>query len=288
MSHDRAMPFIELPDARLFFDTAGKGGSPVLLIMGFGAPGRMWMNQIPTLSAKHRVAWFDNCGAGQTTRSSRLPYTMRDLARHGVAILDHLGWHDAHIVGVSMGGMIAQEMALSFRGRVKSLTLVVTHPGGIGHIVPPAKSLLMFARGFMGPRKHRVRILEQLIFPDDYLRSVDVAPLREALSDHVVAAAPLMDRLKQVAAVLTHRTASRLEKLRDTPTLVVKAARDRLVRPAASHDLHTRIPGSQLVEFAEAGHAILHQCAPRLNQVVLDHLARVDRIHVERNASIEP
>jgi 3-oxoadipate enol-lactonase len=286
--HDEgAMPFVDLPDARLFYDTAGTRGTPVLLIMGFGVPGHMWMNQIPALAEHHRVAWFDNCGAGQTTRSRRRPYTMHDLGRHAVAVLDHLGWADAHVVGVSMGGMIAQEMALSFRGRVRSLTLVVTHGGGLRNLVPPMRSLWMFARGFMGPRENRARVLERLIFPDEYLATVDVTPLRNALRDHVVSAASLRDRLSQVAAVMTHRAVARLPRLAGTPTLVVKASRDMLVRPSASHQLHAGIPGAKLVEF-DAGHAVLHQCAPRLNQVVLEHLASVDRdrSHAIRDVSV--
>jgi 3-oxoadipate enol-lactonase len=271
------MPFIDLSDARLFFDTAGERGSPVLLIMGFGVPGHMWMNQIPTLATRHRVAWFDNCGAGGgTARSRRRPYTMLDLARHAVGVLDHQGWADAHVVGVSMGGMVAQEMALSFRGRVRSLTLMVTHPGGLRHLVPPARSLLAFARSFLGPRAQRSRALEQLIFPEAYLAGIDVGPIRAALSERVVDAAPLGDRLAQIAAIITHKTTPRLHRLTGTPTLVVKAGLDRLVRPSASDLLHQRIPGARLVEFEDAGHAILHQCAARLNEVVLEHLTAVD------------
>jgi 3-oxoadipate enol-lactonase len=271
------MPTIDLSDARLFYDTAGERGSPVLLIMGFGVPGHMWMNQIPTLATRHRVAWFDNCGAGgRTDRTRRWPYTMLDLARHAVAVLDHQGWAEAHVVGVSMGGMVAQEMALSFRGRVRSLTLMVTHPGGLRHLVPPARSLLAFARGFLGPRAQRSRALEELIFPAAYLRTIDVGPIRAALSERVVAAAPIGDRLAQIAAIITHKTTRRLPTLAGTPTLVVKAGLDRLVRPGASDVLHRGIPGARLVEFEDAGHAILHQCAARLNEVLLDHLATVD------------
>jgi 3-oxoadipate enol-lactonase len=271
------MPFIELSDARLFYDTAGERGSPVLLIMGFGVPGHMWMNQIPALAAHHRVAWFDNCGAGgRTARRRRRPYTMRDLARHAVEVLDHQGWQDAHIVGVSMGGMVAQEMALSFRGRVRSLTLMVTHPGGLRHLIPPAASLLAFARGFLGPREQRARVLERLIFPDAYLATIDVTAIRAALKDRVVDAAPASDRLAQIAAIISHRTTRRLPTLTGTPTLVVKAALDRLVRPSASDVLHAQIPGARLVEFEDAGHAILHQCAARLNEVLLEHLTSVD------------
>jgi 3-oxoadipate enol-lactonase len=270
------MAFVELPDARVYYNSAGSDGPPVLLVMGFGVPGHMWLNQIEALAGRHRVAWFDNAGAGQTTRSRRTPATMRDLARHAVAVIDALGWADAHVVGVSMGGMVAQEMALTWRGRVRSLSLIATHAGGLRNLSPPPRSLLAFGRGFLGPRRQRAEVLERLIFPAEYLATVDVAPLRQALREQVVSAAPARDRLLQIAAVLRHRTAHRLHTLASTPTLVVKASRDRLIRPSEHHRLHRLIPGSRLVEFEEAGHAILHQCAERLNAVLLEHFARVD------------
>jgi 3-oxoadipate enol-lactonase len=272
------MPYADLPDARVYYDTAGERGSPVLLVMGFGVPGRMWLHQIQALSPNHRVAWFDNAGAGgATSRRRRRPLHMRDLARHAVAVLDALGWEDAHVVGVSMGGMIAQHLALEHRARIRSLSLVVTHAGGVRNAIPPPRSLWMFGRGFLGPRAGRARVIERLIFPDEYLATVDVAPLRAALRDQVVNAAPARDRLLQIAAILTHRTAHRLPGLAGTPTLVVKASRDRLVRPASCHHLHTLIPGSRLVELPDAGHAVLHQCADRLNRELLDHFDAVDR-----------
>ena len=268
---------VELPDACVAYDTAGERGTPVLLIMGFGVPGRMWMNQIPALAAHHRVAWFDNCGAGGGTRAlRRRPYTTRDFGRHAAAVLDALGWADAHVVGVSMGGMVAQELALGWRGRVRSLSLVVTHAGGLRNLLPPPASVYLFAKSFLGPRRLRARALERLIFPDEYLRGVDVTAMRAAMSEHVVAAAPARDRLLQLAAVFTHRAAPRLRELR-TPTLVVKASRDRLIRPSEHHRLHRLIPGSRLVEFEDAGHALLHQCADRLNRVLLEHFDEVDR-----------
>jgi pimeloyl-ACP methyl ester carboxylesterase len=270
--------FVDLPDARLFYETSGESGTPVLLIMGFGVPGHMWLNQIPTLATRHRVAWFDNVGAGGRTegKRSKLP-TMRDLGRHAVAVMDALGWDRAHVVGVSMGGMVAQELALGHTSRIRSLSLVVTHAGGLRNALPPARALALFLTGFLGPRARRARALERLIFPDDYLAGVDVAPLRRALSDHVVAAAPARDRMLQIAAVMTHRTARRLPALADTPTLVVKAAKDRLIRPRECHRLHTLIPNSRLLELPHAGHAVLHQCADELNDALLDHFARADR-----------
>ncbi len=269
------MPFAELPDGRVHYDSRGAHGSPVLLVMGFGVPGSMWMNQIGALAARHRVAWFDNAGAGETRTRTRL--RMHDLGRHAVAVLDALGWADAHVVGVSMGGMIAQELALSWTPRVRSLSLIATHAGGWRNLLPPPASLLSFVRAFLGPRAARARVLERLIFPDEYLRTVDVAPLRAALRDQVVGAAPSGARLRQIGAIIGHRAAHRLHALHATPTLVVKASRDRLIRPREHQRLHRLIPNSRLVEFADAGHAILHQCAARLNDVLLAHFAAADR-----------
>jgi pimeloyl-ACP methyl ester carboxylesterase len=270
------MPYVDLPDARVHYDTTGDAGTPVLLVMGFGVPGRMWLNQIPALAARHRVAWFDNAGAGKTERRRRRPHTMRDLGRHAAAVIEALGWDAAHVVGVSMGGMIAQELAISHGRRVRSLSLVVTHPGGLRHAIPRPSSLALFARAFLGPREGRTRALERLIFPEEYLATVDVDRLRSGMREQVVSAAPARDRLSQIAAVLTHRAASRLPSV-TAPTLVVKAARDRLIAPTASHRLQRLIPNARLVEFEDAGHALLHQCAARLNRELLDHFEAVDR-----------
>jgi pimeloyl-ACP methyl ester carboxylesterase len=278
------MPFAVLPDARISYDTAGDRGSPVLLVMGFGAPGRMWHHQIQAFAAHHQVAWFDNVGAGDTR--ARALFRMRDLGRHAVAVMDALGWPDAHVVGVSMGGMIAQEIALASTPRVRSLSLIATHAGGLRNLIPPPQSLYLFARAFLGPRAGRARMLERLIFPDDYLRTIDVAPLRAALDDHVVQAAPALDRLRQIAALLGHRAAHRLHALSTTPTLVIKAARDRLIRPRELDRLHRLIPNSRLIEFVDAGHAILHQCAAGVNHALLDHFTAVDRARGDRADSI--
>jgi pimeloyl-ACP methyl ester carboxylesterase len=173
--------------------------------------------------------------------------------------------------------MIAQEIALSWTPRVRSLSLIATHAGGLRNILPPPRSLFMFLRAFLGPRDARARVLERLIFPDEYLRTIDVAPLRAAMRDQVVGAAPTRDRLRQIAAILGHRAADRLHALAGTPTLIVKASRDRLVRPREHHRLHELIPNSRLVEFTDAGHAILHQCAGPLNDTLLEHFAQADR-----------
>jgi pimeloyl-ACP methyl ester carboxylesterase len=272
------MPYVQLDDARLYYDTEGDRGSPVVLIMGFGVPGAMWRNQVAALSRAHRVTWFDNCGAGSSRSHRRLPYTTRDLARHVAGLMDALGWPDAHVAGVSMGGMIAQEVALRHRQRVRSLALLVTHAGGVRNLIPNPRGLALFARGFLGPRSRRVEAMQRLIYPDAYLAAADRDRIGQALRDHVVGAASTRERLGQIAAVMSHRTGRRLRALEGLPTVVFKANEDVLLRPSACHRLHELIPGSKLVELEDAGHAVLHQCADRVNRELLAHFGAADAI----------
>lgn len=270
------MPQVQLSDATLSYDTRGTTGTPVLLIMGFGVPGRMWRNQVPALSAHHRVAWFDNHGAGASTIRGRRLVGVNEMGRHAVGLMDHLGWVDAHVVGVSMGGMIAQELALRFRPRVRSLSLLVTHAGGLRNLFPSPRAVGLFLRGFLGPRAQRAAALEQLIYPAGYLATADRSRIRHALRSEVAGAGSRRDRLIQLAAVVRHRTAPRLPQLAGLPTLVVKAGKDVLVRPAECHRLHTLIPGSRLVELDDAGHGVMHQCAETLNHILLEHFRDAD------------
>ena len=269
------MPHVDLAESRVFYDTAGDTGTPVLLIMGFGAPGRMWRKQVPALSARHRVAWFDNPGAGETSASRRLP-TMRDMAASAVGLADSLGWDRMHVVGVSMGGMIAQEIALGFSDRVRSLSLLVTHAGGTFSALPSARALGLFAKGFLGPKSQRSDAVQRLIFTEEYLQSVDRERITTALDQEIVSSGSRRERIAQISAVMRHRTRSRLGQLAATPTMVVKAGQDALIRPRESDRLHALIPGSRLVEFPGSGHAILLQCAAGLNTALLDHFGQAD------------
>ncbi|MCB9728232.1 MAG: alpha/beta hydrolase [Deltaproteobacteria bacterium] len=269
------MPKVRLGRAEMSYDTAGDEGSPVLLIMGFGVPGHLWGNQVPALSASHRVAWFDNCGAGGT-RAGRAPVSLRAQAEHAAGLIEHLGHGPAHIVGVSMGGMIAQELALAFPERVRSLSLLVTHAGGLRNVLPNPRGLNLFVRGFLGPRRGRAYAMEQLIFPAEYLETIDRGWLLQTLKDEVVEAMPRRARLAQIAGIVRHHTAPRLPRLAGLPTLVVAAGQDALIRPEEHVRLHQLIPGSRLEYFADSGHGILHQCAERLNAALLAHFAEVD------------
>ena len=102
-------------------------GTPVLLVMGFMARGRAWRSQIEALSRHHQVLWFDHRGVGDSPGPAAC--SMKEFAEDGLALMDHLKWDRAHVIGISMGGMISQEIAVTAPHRVISLSLIVTHYG---------------------------------------------------------------------------------------------------------------------------------------------------------------
>lgn len=260
-----------LHGVQLAYNTCGRG-APVLLIMGYGVPGRAWVHQVAPLSRRHQVAWYDHRGIGNT-RAAPGAYSMRLLASDALGLIDELGWEAVHVVGVSMGGMVAQEVALAARGRVRSLTLIVSHAGGMAARLPAPAGLSRFVRASVGvgsPRR-RLRSLQRLLFPDDFLARCDRRWLQDVLRSDFGEPVPALSRWSQLAAVMRHDTRRRLHRLAGLPTLVVKAGQDVLVRSAESDRLARLIPGARLRTFHEAGHGIIRQCHEALNQELLAH-----------------
>lgn len=248
-------------------------GAPVLLIMGFGLPGSAWRPQVEGLRGHHRVITFDNRGCGRSGPVTG-PYGMRELANDAVALLDHLDIERAHVVGVSMGGMIAQELALQHRARLRSLSLIATHHGGRVRILPTAPGLALFLRANSTRGDTRLAYLRRLLYPPGQ----EPAPgsLGAQMAAHFAEPIARKTALYQLSAIRSHDTRDRLESLAGLPTLVVRPDRDILVRPSHSDRLHRRIPGSRLLSFRDAGHAVTAQCAPELNRYLLAHFAEAD------------
>jgi len=269
--------FAEFDGVRLAYGTLGEDGTPVLLVMGYTVPGSAWVHQVPVLSAHHRTAWYDHRGCG-ATEAAPGAYTMGLLASDAERLLDHLGWDTAHVVGVSMGGMVAQELALRASERITSLTLIATHAGGMRSRLPPLVGIKGFLRANLTSRGQRLEIVKRLLFPDDFLARCDHEWLLWILNNDFGTPIPTRYRLSQLSAILRHDAGSRLGQLAGLPTLIVKAGRDRLVRPAACDRLHRLLPGSRLHVFHDSGHAVIRQCHAALSELLLDHFAAADRI----------
>lgn len=269
------MPFARLDDVELHYETAGDPThTPVVLIMGLGGRGNGWDYQIEPLAETHRVTWFDNRGVGET-RARPGRYSTGLLASDALRLMDHLGWPDAHVVGVSMGGMIAQELALMKPDRVRSLSLIATHPGGVTGRLPTATGVARFVRVVVGRRRSRLPAMERLLFTPEYLEGCDRALLRSRLRRNFTPV-PRRYLASQISVVLGHRTAPRLARLAAVPTLIVKAGKDVLVRPNQSDRLHRLIPNSRLLVLEDAGHGVIRQAAERVNAALLEHFATAD------------
>ena len=104
------MPTLNLPDATVFFDQAGRAGPRVMLVQGAGVIGEGWRGIVNVLAADHQLAWHDNRGVGRSL-PLRGPVTVEAMAQDTLAVLDQLGWEDAHLVGHSLGGIVVQALA---------------------------------------------------------------------------------------------------------------------------------------------------------------------------------
>src|SRR5215212_1929811 len=131
---------------------AGAAGDPVVLIMGLAASSRMWFRLLPWIARRHRAIVFDNRGTGGSS-AVRGRLSMRGFAHDVRAVMDDAGVDSAHVIGASMGGMIAQHFALEHRDSVRSLTLACTTPGGRAGMPPWRLMATAALRPVLGPKR---------------------------------------------------------------------------------------------------------------------------------------
>lgn len=250
----------------------GDRGPRVLLIMGFGMPGFIWQPIIARLLPDHQVCWYDSRGMGRSSLGDA-PITMSLLADDAAALLDAIGWPDAQVAGVSMGGMVAQHLALRHPERVRSLSLIATSPGPFWRFAPPLKGVLRFLRANLSSGDARLEALATLLYPEDLIhhdpRHTVPAPLLDALSHP----APGHARRRQLAAILRHDVLQELPAL-SMPSLVVRPGLDVLVPPAASDTLCRTLPNATLLSLPGAAHGALHQEAGPIVEAMQQTWAR--------------
>jgi 3-oxoadipate enol-lactonase len=246
-------------------------GEPLVLVMGFGGDHLAWGLQIPAFAAEYRVIAFDNRGVGQSDAPD-VPYSSAMMADDAVGLMDGLGIERAHVCGVSMGGMIAQEIALRHPSRVHTLQLHATlaRPDAYMRSLVEGWRKVRVALG----REEALRVLALWLFaPCSYEQRPEFVEL--VLQNAIANPHPqsLTGYLRQGDAILAHDTLERLERLR-CPTLVSVADQDILVPPRFSHAIAQRVPGAELKTIADAGHAYMWERADVFNAMCLEFLAR--------------
>ena len=249
---------------------------PVLLIMGFTGNAAAWAPQIPALAARYHVIAFDNRGAGRSAQPEG-PYTMRQMAADAAGVLDQCGITSAHIIGASMGGMIAQEFALQYPGRVRTLVLACTTPGGphsAGYEEMKAASAELWEvedlAAAMTPERMQQNMLE--LFTPEFI--ANPGPGFAQFAGAALQYPPTLTGMRgQMRAILDHDTYDRLPRI-TAPTLVIAGDADPLVLPENSRILAARIPGAELRLFPGLRHGFTAEKPEEANAAILDFLAR--------------
>jgi pimeloyl-ACP methyl ester carboxylesterase len=261
--------YVRAPDGRRLWLVDEGRGEAVLLVAGLGLAVHAWEREATRLAERFRVLRLDNRGAGHSDAPVGR-YTTRQLAADAIAALDAAGVGRAHVYGMSLGAMIAQELALARPGRVATLTLGAGSAGGRA-LVPPrlelVRSLLpAVLRGHPLTNEGRAALLTATAFSEEYRTLLDREALRHD-HDMIVRAATRLSRglVGQLAALTTHRAASRLPALR-LPTLVLHGRGDRFLPVENGLRLAALIPGADLHLLDGAAHAYVIESADEAHE----------------------
>ena len=237
-------------NAQLHFDSTGDGPA-VLLVMGLGLPGDAWWRTVPVLARALRVVSFDNRGSGRS-RTPRGSFSVADMAADAVAVLDAAGIARAHVYGMSMGGMIAQELALRHPDRVGALVLGATSPGGTVATPPDAELLSFLARRAALPPEEGRWASVPYVYS---VRTRGAAGQRigEDFARRRSYAFDPNGYRAQLAAALGHDAGARLGQI-TAPTLVVHGAEDRMVPAENGRTIAAAVPGAEFLLLDDAAH----------------------------------
>jgi len=271
------MTTAKINDIEMYYEVHGPTVLPedqadaLLLIMGLGANAASWEMQLPAFSREYRTIAFDNRGSGRTDKPQS-PYTIPQMADDAAALLDHLGIASAHVFGMSMGGMIAQEMALRHPQRVRALVLGGTMAGGPNAVMAGPQLIQQWASTALLPLEQAIKNGLRFLYSEEFIARNHERLVRRAL-DLAYLQPPLHAVQRQVMAVLQFNTFQRLADV-TSPTLVISGTADQIVPPENSRILAERIPGAQLIELEGAGHGFLAEKAEETNSTVLAFLRR--------------
>jgi pimeloyl-ACP methyl ester carboxylesterase len=263
------MPFTDDRGVRLHWEEQGSG-TPVLLVMGATYSSEMWWHAIPALAERHRVIRFDNRGTGQSqsTKVASIP----DMAADAIAVLDAAGVDQAHVWGVSLGGVVVQELAITYPDRVRSL---VVGCSGILSSDKPRSPKLLNLLAYV-PLNLRMRLLRRG-------SNGTACPPELAEQNRAVLAA---DRAKAQSLVAQQNalrayavTPERIRAGLTMPVLVQHGDEDTLVPLAYGEEVAATVPGSRIKVYEGSGHNYVIDSGDAAIRDVLEFVAEVDAAH---------
>ncbi len=262
------MPFQKVNGIQIYYEEYGQG-FPLLLIQGLGYPSGMWFLQISEFSRHFRTIIFDNRGVGKTDRPND-EYTVALMASDAAELLRALGVSRAHVAGVSLGGYIAQDLALSQPELVDHLVLLATSCGGPQYL-ELTKSLW-----------EEVAALASLPPAEIFRRGMALAVTQNFFTQHpewidrsvairMENIQPFYALKRQSDAAMDFDSRQRAQMIRQ-PTLILAGSQDRVMPLTLTRELAGKIPGARLNISPEAGHLLFLEKAEEVNRLILKFL----------------
>lgn len=294
------MPVFKAPGGTICFDQRGSRASPpILLIHGLGCQLIHWPDSLldGLVDAGYRTVVFDNRDTGLSFESETEPptipslvqaldapdsltpsYSLSDMAKDAIALLNHIGQSGAHIVGVSMGGMIAQYLAINHPERVFSLSLLMSSTGSLETPKPAPEVIAALATSIVSPtREAKIEATRtsDRMFGGPYYDSCEVGIGRFAEQAYDRSHRP-NGVLRQLAAIVSD--GDRRERLRGVqiPSLAIHGDADPLVDPFGSKDLAGSLPNCRLKIIEKLGHDLPEPVIPVMLEEILDHIGSVE------------
>jgi pimeloyl-ACP methyl ester carboxylesterase len=260
------MPKVTVGDITMYYEVHGKG-EPLVIINGAGAGVEFLYRRIPKFSREFRLVIFDNRGAGRSDRPD-MTYTTELMADDLAGLLDAIGIDWAHIYGMSMGGMIAQQFALRHPKKVRSLILAVTSCGGPKGVVQPLAPMtdVYGAR----PEEAAEAMLRWLITDEFIAKNPSV--FRQLVTFAVEHPLVHEGLPRHTEAVTTHDTYERLPEIA-VPTLILAGDADRIMPLEHARILASRIPDARLAILKNSGHMLI-EAADEADSIMLDFLKK--------------
>ena len=262
------MPHTSVNGVELFHVRRG-AGEPLLLIQGMSGTHVSWGEPLLTeLERSFDLVAYDHRGAGRSARQTQ-PFSIVDLAGDAAGVLDALGWETAHVMGISMGGMVAQELALRHPGRIRTLTLGCTYCGGPEGRLAEASVIHRLTEGMTsGDRELAIRTGYEFNVSAAFAAQASNFDAFHTMATTLPVPVPVI--MLQMQAIAGHDTSARLPSL-TVPTLVIHGDEDQMLPVANGRLIASLIPGARLEELPGVGHMFWWEQPQRTAQLLRHH-----------------
>ena len=269
------MPKVKVNDIEMYYEVHGEG-TPLVLIRGWGSSSQSWSKIIlDKLSQKYQLIIFDNRGTGRTSKPDK-KYSIKMMADDTAGLMKALNIPSAHIVGFSMGGMIAQRFALKYPEKTNGLVIACSHPStNLIPISPKVAEIMehMISKPMDMSERELQKLMMSLYSTPEYIETHGEAMLEAALSSNLIPT-PRFARRRQLDAILEFSSLDELHLIK-SPTLVMHGVKDAWVPVENSKIMAEKIPGARLVLFEKSGHVFIEQ-SDEMIDTILGFLEEVD------------